>query len=164
LPPEASNVCEYCDPAKASGSGDEVVIVGAELAEDTTNTRGVEVPPPGEGLRTPTLASVGEAISLAEIKAVMSEVGATKTIIAIYFRQPFVLDEASGLKNAGAILAHFSVSDIALMDVLSGKFKPRGKLPFALANSLQAVLDNDPDVPGYPAHDTLYPFGFGLRY
>ena len=95
--------------------------------------------------------------SLADIKAVMSEVGAKNTIIAVYFRQPFVLDEASGLKNAGAILAHFSVSDTALMDVLSGKFKPRGKLPFALANRLQAVLDNDPDVPGYPAHDTLYP-------
>lgn len=102
--------------------------------------------------------------SLADIKAVMSEVGATKTIIAVYFRQPFVLDDASGLKNAGAILAHFSVSDTALMDVLSGKFKPRGKLPFALANSLQAILDNDPDVPGYPARDTLYPFGFGLGY
>ena len=102
--------------------------------------------------------------SLADIKAVMSEVGAKNTIVAVYFRQPFVLDEASGLKNAGAILAHFSVSDAALMDVLSGKFKPRGKLPFALANSLQAVLDNDSDVPGYPAHDTLYPFGFGLGY
>jgi beta-glucosidase len=102
--------------------------------------------------------------SLADIKAVMSEVGAKNTIIVVYFRQPFVLDEASGLKNAGAILAHFSVSDTALMDVLSGKFKPRGRLPFALANRLQAVLDNDPDVPGYPAHDTLYPFGFGLGY
>jgi beta-glucosidase len=102
--------------------------------------------------------------SLADIKAVMTEVGARNTIIAIYFRQPFVLDEASGLKNAGAILAHFSVSDTALMDVLSGRFRPRGKLPFALANSLQAVLDNDPDVPGYPARDTLYPFGFGLGY
>ena len=102
--------------------------------------------------------------SLADIKAVMSEVGAKKTIIAVYFRQPFVLDEASGLKNAGAILAHFSVSDTALMDVLSGKFKPQGRLPFALANSLQAILDNDPDMPGYPARDTLYPFGFGLSY
>jgi beta-glucosidase len=102
--------------------------------------------------------------SLADIKAVMSEVGARKTILVVYFRQPFVLDEASGLKNAGAILAHFSVSDSALMDVLSGKFKPRGRLPFALANSLQAIVDNDPDMPGYPARDTLYSFGFGLSY
>jgi len=75
-----------------------------------------------------------------------------------------VLDDASGLKTAGAILAHFSVSDTALMDVLSGRFRPQGRLPFALANSLQAILDNQPDVPGYPAKDTLYPFGFGLSY
>lgn len=102
--------------------------------------------------------------SLDEIKAVMNEVGAKNTILAIYFRQPFVLDDASGLKNAGAIVAHFSVSDTALLDVLSGKFKPQGKLPFALANNLQAVIDNEPDVPGYPAKDTLYPFGFGLSY
>ena len=102
--------------------------------------------------------------SLTDIKAVMREVGPDKAVVAIYFRQPFVLDDASGLKNAGALLAHFSVSDTALMDVLSGRFRPRGKLPFALANSLQAIVDNQPDVPGYPARDTLYPFGFGLGY
>jgi beta-glucosidase len=102
--------------------------------------------------------------SLTDIKAVMSEVGPAKTIIAIYFRQPFVLDDASGVKNAGAILAHFSVSDTALMDVIGGRFSPIGKLPFALANNLQAILDNESDVPGYPAKDTLYPFGFRLSY
>jgi beta-glucosidase len=102
--------------------------------------------------------------SLDQIKAVMNEVGAGKTVLSIYFRQPYVLDDASGLKNAGAIVAGFGVSNGALLDVLSGKFKPQGKLPFALANNLQAVIDNQPDVPGYPAKDTLYPYGFGLGY
>lgn len=102
--------------------------------------------------------------SLAEIQAVMKEVGADKTVLSIYFRQPYVLDDASGLKNAGAILAGFGVSNTALLDVVSGKFKPQGKMPFALANNLQAVIDNQPDAPGYPAKDTLYPFGFGLSY
>lgn len=101
---------------------------------------------------------------LAEIRAVMSEVGARKTVLAIYFRQPYVLDQESGLRDAGAILAGFGVSDSALMDVITGRFKPQGKMPFALANRLQAVIDNDPDAPGYPASDTLYPFGFGLSY
>ncbi len=64
----------------------------------------------------------------------------------------------------GAILAGFGISDSALMDVITGKFKPQGKLPFALANNLDAVINNDPDAPGYPAKDTLYPFGFGLSY
>jgi beta-glucosidase len=102
--------------------------------------------------------------SLADIQAAMHEVGPNNTVLAIYFRQPFVLDDASGLKSASAILAHFSVSDTALMDVLSGRFKPQGKLPFALPNTVQAIIDNQPDVPGYPARNTLYPFGFGLSY
>jgi beta-glucosidase len=102
--------------------------------------------------------------SLADIQAVMKEVGAGRTILAIYFRQPYVLDEASGLKSAGAILGTFGVSDAALMEVVSGRFKPQGRLPFALANNLKAVIDNQPDVPGYPAADTLFPYGFGLTY
>ena len=85
-------------------------------------------------------------------------------IVSVYFRQPYVLDAASGVRQAGAILANFGASDTALMDVLTGKAKPQGKLPFALANNLDAVLHNDPDAPGYPEKDTLYPFGFGLSY
>jgi beta-glucosidase len=102
--------------------------------------------------------------SLADIQAVMNEVGADKTVLAIYFRNPYVLDDASGLKGAGAIVASFGATDIALLEVLSGRFNPVGKMPFALANKLQAVIDNAPDAPGYPFADTLYPFGHGLSY
>ena len=103
--------------------------------------------------------------SLADIQAVMREIkDPRKVILNIYFRQPYVLDDASGFKKAGAILAGFGVSDTALMDVLTGKYKPQGKLPFALANNLEAVIKNDPDAPGYLAKDTLFPFGFGLSY
>lgn len=102
--------------------------------------------------------------SLKDIQDVMKAVGAKKTVLNVYFRQPFVLDDASGLKGAGGILAGFGVSDSALMDVLTGKFKPQGKMPFALASNLEAVIANDSDAPGYPAKDTLYPFGFGLSY
>ncbi|MDP5031629.1 glycoside hydrolase family 3 N-terminal domain-containing protein, partial [Paraglaciecola sp.] len=102
--------------------------------------------------------------SLSDIQQVMQDVSAQKTILAINFRQPFVLDAASGLQQAGGILATFGVSDAALLDVISGKFKPQGKLPFALANSAEAIIDQQPDVPGYPEKDTLYPFGYGLSY
>ncbi len=102
--------------------------------------------------------------SLADIQAVMREVGPRRTVLAIYFRNPYVLDDASGLKDAGAIVASFGVSDVALLDVLSGKSKPVGKMPFALARTLQAVIDNEPDAPGYPKADTLFPFGYGLTY
>ena len=103
--------------------------------------------------------------SLADIQAVMREIGnPKKVILCVYFRQPYVLDEASGVRNAGAILANFGVSDSALMDVVTGQFKPQGKLPYALASNLAAIVANDPDAPGYPEKDTLFPFGFGLSY
>jgi beta-glucosidase len=103
---------------------------------------------------------------LADIKATMAEASAVgaKVVLSIYFRQPYVLDDASGLKNAGAIVANYGVSDTALMDVLTGKHKPQGKLPWALANKASAIATQDPDAPGYAAADTLYPFGHGLTY
>jgi beta-glucosidase len=103
--------------------------------------------------------------SLADIQATIAEIGdPKKVILSIYFRQPYVIDEASGLRKSGAIIASFGVSDSALMDVLTGRYKPQGRLPFALASNIEAVVANDPDAPGYPEKDTLYPFGFGLSY
>jgi beta-glucosidase len=102
--------------------------------------------------------------SLEDIRTVLKTVGEKKTIISIDYRQPYVLDKDCGLLNAGAILATFGVSDAAIMDIVTGKFKPTGKLPFALANSQEAIVKQDPDAPGYPKKDTMFPFGFGLSY
>ncbi|MES2960654.1 MAG: glycoside hydrolase family 3 N-terminal domain-containing protein [Pseudomonadota bacterium] len=104
--------------------------------------------------------------TLPDIKATMAEANAVgaKVVLSVYFRQPYVLDDASGLKSASAIVANYGVSDTALMDVLTGKHKPQGKLPWALANKPAAVVTQDPDAPGYAAADTLYPFGHGLTY
>lgn len=101
--------------------------------------------------------------SLEDIQAVMEEVGAENTVLSVYFRQPYVLDEASGMNDAGAILATFGSNDAALMDVVTGKFTPSGKLPFALANKAQAIIDQASDAPGYAEADTLYPFGYGME-
>ncbi len=102
--------------------------------------------------------------SLEDIQAVMAELGAYKTVLAIYFRQPFVLDEASGLRSAGALLATFGVRDAALMDIVSAQATPSGKLPFALAISTEAIKRQASDAPGYDEADTLFPFGHGLTY
>ncbi len=102
--------------------------------------------------------------SLAEIKNIMTTVGADNTVLSIYFRQPYVMDDASGLKDAGAIMATFGATDTAIMDILTGQQVPTGKLPFALANSAQAIIDQASDAPGYAVSDTLFEFGFGLSY
>ena len=102
--------------------------------------------------------------SLEDIQAVMQSVGAEKTILSIDFRQPYVLDEGSGLLHAAGILATFGVGDAAVMDIIMGKFNPTGRLPYSLAKTSAAVIKQDPDAPGYPEKDTLFPFGFGLNY
>jgi beta-glucosidase len=102
--------------------------------------------------------------ALEDIQAVMETLGPKKTILAIDFRQPYVLDQESGVLHAGGLLATFGVNDAALMDIVMGKFNPSGKLPYALAKTSAAVVAQDPDAPGYPEKDTLFPFGFGLNY
>ena len=59
------------------------------------------------------------------VQQVMAEVGAENTVLDIYFRQPFVLDEESGLRDAGAVLANFGNTTASLMDIVSGDFNPQ---------------------------------------
>jgi beta-glucosidase len=105
--------------------------------------------------------------SLPEIQATIRELGDPgKVVISIYFRSPYVLDEESGVRNAGALLATFGVSDRAQLEIIAGKAAPRGRLPFALPASRRAVLDQHPDAPGYDEtrDGALYRYGFGLSY
>lgn len=105
--------------------------------------------------------------SLAEIQAAMRGVGDPgKVVVSVYFRNPYVIDEASGVRAAGALLATFGVSDEAQLDVISGKARPQGRLPFALPASERAVAEQDPDAPGYDEtrDGALYRYGHGLGY
>ena len=89
-----------------------------------------------------------------------------KVVISIYFRNPYVLDDASGVKSAGALLATFGVSDQAQLDIISGKAKPQGRLPFALPRSVDAVRNQHPMRPAMQkqrmAHSFPLAMGLGI--
>lgn len=83
------------------------------------------------------------------------------TIVDIYLDRPAVIPEISA--KAKALVANYGASDAALLDVIFGKAKPEGKLPFELPSSMEAVRNQKEDVP-YDSKDPLYKFGFGLSY
>ncbi len=87
------------------------------------------------------------------------------TVLVVNFTNPWVIDEIDKSK-AKTILATFGTSSAALIDVINGKFKPSGKLPFAIPSSEQAVSENKSDLPGSlekPGY-ALFNFGHGLQY
>jgi beta-glucosidase len=83
------------------------------------------------------------------------------TIVDIYLDRPAVIPEISA--KAKALVANYGASDEALFDVLFGKFKPEGKLPFELPSSMEAVKNQKEDLP-HDSKNPLYKFGFGLSY
>ncbi|WP_421831001.1 glycoside hydrolase family 3 N-terminal domain-containing protein [Larkinella sp.] len=87
------------------------------------------------------------------------------TIVAINFSSPWVLDELES-GQAKTVLATFGTTSNALLDIVSGSYKPTGKLPFTIPVSQQAVVENKSDVPGGREPDgyALFKFGDGLSY
>ncbi len=82
------------------------------------------------------------------------------TIFDIYLDRPAVIPEINAA--AKVVIGDFGANDAALLDIIFGKAKPEGKLPFELPSSMQAVYDQKEDVP-YDSKNPLYKFGFGLR-
>ena len=83
------------------------------------------------------------------------------TIVDIYLDRPAVIPEIKA--KAKGLLADFGASDAAVLDVIFGKAKPGGHLPFELPSSMEAVKNQKEDVP-YDSKDPLYKFGSGLSY
>ncbi|MEO6037419.1 MAG: glycoside hydrolase family 3 C-terminal domain-containing protein, partial [Saprospiraceae bacterium] len=83
------------------------------------------------------------------------------TIVDIYIDRPAVIPEISA--KAWGLLADYGASDAALLDVVFGKAKPEGRLPFELPASMAAVRQQKEDLPHDSKHP-LYKFGFGLMY
>jgi beta-glucosidase len=94
----------------------------------------------------------------AEILALLQTV---PTIVVLYLDRPAVIPEISAA--AKALLCEYGADDSAVLNVIFGKARPEGKLPFELPSSMEAVRNQKADVP-YDSMNPLFPFGFGMSY
>ena len=83
------------------------------------------------------------------------------TVTIITMDRPPVVPEINAATKA--LVADFHCQDEVVLELVFGKFKPSGKLPFELPSSMQAVREQKEDLP-YDSKNPLYPFGFGLGY
>ncbi|MFZ9262109.1 MAG: glycoside hydrolase family 3 N-terminal domain-containing protein [Chitinophagaceae bacterium] len=75
-----------------------------------------------------------------------------QTVLVVNYTNPWVIDEIYNdqtKKNIKAVLATFGTKPDALMDIITGKFKPTGKMPFTTPVSEEQAQKQLSDVPGY---------------
>jgi beta-glucosidase len=83
------------------------------------------------------------------------------TIVDIYLDRPAVIPDIAA--QSKALIADYGASDKSVCEVLFGNTPPKGKLPFELPSSMEAVKKQKTDVP-YDSENPLFKFGFGLNY
>ena len=91
------------------------------------------------------------------------------TVLAINYTNPWVIDEIyndADKKNIKGVIATFGTTLDALVDVLTGKFNPSGKMPFTTPISEAVVEKQLSDVPGFlkGSNYGLFKFNEGIRY
>lgn len=93
-------------------------------------------------------------------EALKAAKGAGKpAVLAIFLDRPAVLTNV--IDKTDAILANFGASDAAVLDVVLGRSRARGRLPFELPASMAAVEAQDPAVPDDSRHP-LFARGSGI--
>lgn len=83
------------------------------------------------------------------------------TIVTVFLDRPAVMSQLQ--PESAVLLGNFGVSDKALMDALVGNVAPKGRLPFELPFSMDAVRTQKEDLP-HDSEAPLYPYGYGLNY
>ncbi|MEY2812275.1 MAG: hypothetical protein RLZZ390_102 [Bacteroidota bacterium] len=91
------------------------------------------------------------------------------TVLAVNYTNPWVINEIYDDKKTGnikAVLATFGTTADALLDIVTGAFKPSGKMPFTTPRSEDAAQQQQSDVPGYlkGPNYALFKYGEGLKF
>jgi beta-glucosidase len=91
------------------------------------------------------------------------------TTLVINYTNPWVIDEIYNNNTKArftGLLASFGTTTEALLDVVTGKFNPSGKMPFTTPISEEAVGKQLSDVPGYLKGTgyALFKFNEGIGY
>ncbi len=85
----------------------------------------------------------------------------TKTVVIVNMDKPAILTEF--IDSVAGVYGAFGASDAALLDVVFGKAKVTGKLPFDVPSDMPSVMAQAADVP-FDMIDPIFKFGFGLTY
>lgn len=91
------------------------------------------------------------------------------TILAINYTNPWVIDEVynpTTQSRFAGVIATFGTTTDALLDIVTGKFNPTGKMPFTTPVSEAVVQTQKTDVPGYLEGSgyALFKYAEGLHY
>jgi beta-glucosidase len=85
----------------------------------------------------------------------------TKTVVIVNMDKPAILAEF--IDNVAGVYGAFGASDAALLEVVFGKAKVTGKLPFDVPSDMPSVMAQAADV-AFDMIDPMFKFGFGLTY
>jgi beta-glucosidase len=85
----------------------------------------------------------------------------TKTVVIVNMDKPVILTEF--IDDVAGVYGAFGPGDAALLDVVFGKAKVTGRLPFDVPSDMPSVMAQAADVP-FDMVDPMFKFGFGLNY
>jgi beta-glucosidase len=104
-----------------------------------------------------------------DVPYINSLIAKKPTILAVNYSNPWVISEIyndSVKGNVKAVLATFGSTPEAILDIVSGKWKPTAKMPFTTPISEEAAQTQLSDVPGYLKGSgyALFKYNEGLTY
>ena len=123
----------------------------------------------------PLFNSTGSPLSVSlsknavDVKYINQLTARKPTVLVVNYTNPWVIDEIYNSqtdRNFVGVIATFGTTAEALLDVVSGKFNPSGKMSFTTPSSDEAVTSQKEDVPGYLEGDAyaLFNYDEGLSY